>query len=99
MKHVMALHPHVARQRVANGIVAHVPHVQCARRVGQHLEDVIFLALGREWLGTIQFRILRPALEPLLLDCLRVVAVGASYDFGLLRHFRRLRFGFGHRCF
>ena len=39
---VVAAHPHVARQRIADGIIAHVAHVQAAAGVGQHFDDVIF---------------------------------------------------------
>ena len=46
MKHVVAVHPHVASQRVADRIIAHVSHVQRAGRVGKHLQNVI-LRLGR----------------------------------------------------
>ncbi len=74
MKHVVAVHPHVAGERVADRVVAHVPHVQRARGIGQHLEDVIFL-LGRVGLGGVERGILLPALEPLLFDGLRVVAL------------------------
>ncbi len=43
MKHVVAVHPHVAGEGVANGVVAHVSHVQRARGIGQHFEHVVFL--------------------------------------------------------
>ena len=75
-KHVVALHPHVARQRVADGVVAHVSHVQRAGGIRQHLQHVILLARGAGRLGAIEIGILRPALGPLLLDGLRIVAVG-----------------------
>ena len=74
MKHVVAIHPHVARQRIANRIVAHVPHVQRARGIGQHFENVILL-LGRVGLGGVKRSILLPALEPFSLNALRVIAL------------------------
>ena len=33
MKYVVAFHPHVARERVADGVIAHVSHMQRARRI------------------------------------------------------------------
>ena len=74
MEHVVAVHPHVAGQRIADGVVAHMPHVQRARGIGKHFENVIFL-LSRAGLGGVERRILPPALEPLRLDTLRVVAL------------------------
>ena len=41
---VEALGPAVARHHVAHGVVAHVAHVDAPRRIGEHLEDVVFLA-------------------------------------------------------
>ena len=78
MKYVVALHPHVARQGIANGVVAHVSHVQLARRIGQHLQHVILFARAGWGLGTIEIGILGPAIGPLLLDRLRVVPVEAG---------------------
>ena len=77
MKHVVAVHPHVACEGVADGVVAHVPHVQRAGRVGKHLEDVI-LGLGGVRLGGVELGIAQPARGPLLLDALRVVALIAG---------------------
>ena len=39
---VVAAHPHIARQRIADRIIAHVAHMQAAAGIGQHLDDVIF---------------------------------------------------------
>ena len=36
LQHVAALHAHEARQHVADGVVAHVPHVQAPARVREH---------------------------------------------------------------
>ena len=63
MKHVVALHPHVARQRVANGVVAHVAHVQRARRIRQHLQHVVLLARARRRFGFVQIGILQPSAQ------------------------------------
>ncbi len=107
MKHVVALHPHVARQGIADGVVAHVSHVQRARGIRQHFENVILLARGGRGFGAIEVGILRPALRPLLLDCPWVIAVGtrgdaAIGDFSLGARLRlRVRLfdiGVGHRC-
>ena len=90
MKHVVAVHPHVAGQRVADGIIAHVSHVQRARGIRQHFEHVIFF-LGRVGLGRIERGILLPALEPLRLDALRIVAFVVA--------FRVRTFGLSHSAF
>ena len=52
MQHVEALHAFAASHHVANGIVAHVPHVDVARRVGEHLQHIVlglaaFMAAGK----------------------------------------------------
>ena len=41
MQHVVAAHPLMSRQRVADRVVAHMPHVQLAAGVGQHLQHVV----------------------------------------------------------
>ena len=45
MQHVESAHAPVARHRVADRVVAHVAHVQRARGIRQHFEQVIFRAL------------------------------------------------------
>ncbi len=45
-QHVVALHPQLPIHDVVDRVVAHVPHVQLARRVGQHRHAVI-LALRK----------------------------------------------------
>ena len=77
VQHVVAAHPLVAGERIADGVVAHVSHVQRAARVRQHLQHVI-LGLRRVLLGLVQARRVLPALEPLQFDALVIV--------GLLRH-------------
>ena len=42
MQHVEALRPLVARDHVAERVVAHVAHVDPAGRIGEHLEHVVF---------------------------------------------------------
>ena len=73
MQHVVAVHPHVAGQGVADGVVAHVPHVERTRRIGQHLQDVVLLLARVQTLGGIEVGIVVPALGPFLFDGLRIV--------------------------
>ena len=75
MKHVVTLHPHVAGERVADGVVAYVAHVQRARGIRQHLKDVVLLARRGGRLGAIQIGIGGPALGPLQFYGLWVVAL------------------------
>jgi hypothetical protein len=42
VKHVEALRALKASDHVAHGVIAHMPHVDAPRRVGEHLEDVAF---------------------------------------------------------
>ena len=88
MQHVVAVHPHVARQSVADRVIADVSHVQRARRVGKHLQHVV-LRLSRIGFRGIERRIALPAVKPLLLDALRVVTLVAGGGDGLV--------GLGHR--
>ena len=44
MEHVEPHGAFVARDHVAHGVVAHVPHMDAPRRIGEHLEHVVFLA-------------------------------------------------------
>ena len=74
VEHVIALHPHVTSQGVANSIVAHVAHVQLARGIGQHLKHVILGPLAALRLGAIKIRLLIPELLPAHFDFRRVVA-------------------------
>ena len=41
LQHVVALHAVVAGEHVADGVVAHVPHVQLARGVREHRQAVV----------------------------------------------------------
>ncbi len=71
MQHVVAAHPHIAGECVADGIVAHVSHVQLAARVGQHLEHIVF-GLVRS-IGGIESGVIHPPLVPFRLNFLGVV--------------------------
>ena len=78
VQHVEALGALVARDHVAQGIVAHVAHVDAPRRIGEHLHHVILRArrvgLGDE--GAAVF----PAALPLGLGFLEIITlVGARH--------------------
>ena len=94
MKDVVAVHPHVARECVADGIVTHVAHVERARGIRQHFQHVIFRLAGMR-LGGIERGILLPALEPLLLDLVRVISLvsAAVFPIRLFSSRRRLHDG------
>src|SRR2546426_813037 len=72
VEHAVARHPPLARDHVADRVVAHVPHVDVPGGVREHREHVV---RGRARLGTRRegARLL-PAALPLRLDRLRVVA-------------------------
>ena len=57
VQHVMPGRNLVAGDHVAHRVVAHMAHVQFARRIGEHLEHVVFrlalVALGLEQLGLL----------------------------------------------
>ncbi len=44
VQHVVAARAHEAGEHVAHGVVAHVPHVDAPRRIGEHLQHVVFRA-------------------------------------------------------
>ena len=52
VEHFHALHPPVAREHVAHGVIAHMAHVDAPRRIGKHLEHVglglVAAAVGNE---------------------------------------------------
>ena len=75
MKHVIAVHPHIAGKSIADGIVAHVPHVERPGGIRQHLEDVVFLFFGAGGICRVKIRLVLPALEPFAFDALGIVAV------------------------
>ncbi len=67
----------ITRHHIAHGVVAHMAHVDAPRRIGEHLEHVIFRArivvLGFEDLRT------RPGLAPFGLGFAHVVSFGPHY--------------------
>ena len=70
MQHVVAAHPHVTGERVADGVVAHVSHVELAAGIRQHFEHVILGPFRR--VRYVERRVLGPAFVPLGLDFFRV---------------------------
>ena len=74
VKDVIAVHPHVACERVADGVVAHVAHVQRAGWIGQHFKNIELLFCGAG-LGGVQGGVLLPLPKPFFLDALGVVAL------------------------
>ncbi|GBD42350.1 hypothetical protein HRbin39_01741 [bacterium HR39] len=68
MEHVVALPAPQPRHHVAQGVVAHVPHVDAPRRIGEHLQHV---ALGAVRVGG------RLEAAPLLPDALPLLFGGA----------------------
>ena len=67
----VALHGAVARQQVAEGVVAHVTHVRRARRVGVHAQHVVPVA--RVVVVDLVGALVTPVRLPTRLDQLRVV--------------------------
>ena len=70
MEDVVAFHHAIAGHRVADAVVAEMPDVDVARRIGEHLEHIVFL-LGR--LGRVIEFLARPALLPFRFEGLRLV--------------------------
>ena len=74
VEHIVALGAAIARHHVAHGVVAHMPHVDAPRRIGEHLQHVIFRALvvvaGQEGLPLL------PDPLPLLFGFAGVIALG-----------------------
>ena len=81
MEHVVAAHPHMAGQRVADGVVAHVAHVQLAAGIGQHFQHVVLGLAAGCGLGRIERGVRSPALLPFGFNRCRVVTL-----FVLFRH-------------
>ncbi len=75
VKHVVAAHPHVAREGVADSVVADVAHVKLAARIGQHLEHVVLGLAAVDGVSRVQRGIRGPALLPFRLDHRGVVAL------------------------
>ena len=76
VQNVVASHPFVTRQRVADRVVADVADVQAAAWIGQHFKHIIFGARGIR-IGLVKIGVVLPALMPLQLDLVMVVR-----DFG-----------------
>ncbi len=72
MKHVETLHAAIARNDVADGVVADMTHVNVARRVREHLEDVLFRTVVA--LTHLVDARLFPRLLPTRLDLVRIVS-------------------------
>src|SRR6185437_15362619 len=71
MEHVESAHALETRDSVANRIIAHVAHVQSARRIRQHFEHAILWALG---IGVrVERSLLLPDFLPLGFNLLRLV--------------------------
>ena len=80
MEHVIALHPHVARERVSDGVVAHMAHVQLTGwdRAAFRAHSTWACCWRRAPLRRARDR--RPAGLPASLDLCRVVAdLGCSF--------------------
>ena len=74
---VQALHALVAGDDIADGVVAHMPHVDAARGVGEHLEDVVFFPAGL--CVDLEGLVPLPALLPFAFDGLEIVSVGSLH--------------------
>ena len=66
MQHVETAHAGLARHSVADGVIACMPHVQVARRIREHLENVL-LGLGRIGVHGKEIALL-PCLHPFPLN-------------------------------
>ena len=75
VQHVVAAHPHMARQGVADRVVTHMAHMQLAAGIGQHLQHVILRLVRPSRIGRIERRVRRPARLPLRLNCRWVVSL------------------------
>ncbi len=81
MKHVEALHLRVARDDIADGVVAHVPQVDIARRIREHLEDVLGRLVGIFADGVEPLRV--PGCLDARFNLVRVVCFRGSISCGL----------------
>src|SRR5581483_10699555 len=66
MQNVVAAHPHITRQRVTDGVITHVSHMQLAAGIRQHFEHVILRLIGR--VRYVERWVARPTLMPFRLD-------------------------------
>ena len=72
MQHVEAARLLVARHHIAQRVVADMAHMDAPRRVGEHLQHVIFRPGGV--FGHVEAALLRPDALPLCLGFLEIIA-------------------------
>ena len=72
MQHVESTHALVTRYRIADGVVAHVAHVQCPGGIRQHFEKVI-LGAGTVVIFSVERVLFLPYFLPLRFYCLGIV--------------------------
>ncbi len=72
VEHVKPPEPLVAGHHISDGVVSHVAHVDLARRIGKHLQQVVFFP-ARVFFDLEQVLLLPDGLPPGL-DCFRIVA-------------------------
>ena len=89
MQHGVTHGPLEARHHVAHRVIAHMPHMDAPRRVGEHLEDVVFRP-GIVVFGGVN-ALLVPQLLPAGLGGAGGVALGFARIDGHLRLFLRSR--------
>ncbi len=101
MEHVVAAHPHIAGQGIADGVIADMADMELPARIRQHLEAVKlrpgFALRGERIVGTVQGRIGVPARLPARFELGGVIAQGLLG--GLLRGRGHGLSGFGHAAF
>ena len=68
---IEALHPLVAGHHIADGVVADMAHVNAARRVGEHLQEIIFGPAGVFACGI--GLVVKPVAAPFVFDGLEIV--------------------------
>ena len=71
MQHVEAVHVQVSREYVRDGIVAHVTHMELARRIREHLQTIELLLV--RILCHMKYVFVSPYLLPFGLDLLKVI--------------------------
>ena len=77
MQHIEALGALVSRHHVAHGVVADMAHMDAPRRIGEHLEHVVFGSVAR--LVGPKKVLIRPDRLPMLLAVRRVVAFACHF--------------------
>ena len=81
VKDIISAGAAVARHHVAKRVVADMPHMYASRRVGKHLENVIFRLFGSGFRDETSVGV--PALLPFGLDGGRVVLIHESHPGGM----------------